>query len=115
MLKKAPSLKPGETALLLFEQYETKFGIYNHTSQLIDRPLALVALQPNEDGTTNGRLAERMELFLENQVYKRFGVSWTEFTQMPHDDCEQMLEIAIRQQKAESILAGQITAQMGGG
>lgn len=97
-LKTAPIICATDVSLSLRDRYDTAYGIYNHNTPQSDRPLALVGMHPSEDATTGSTLYERMALFEERQVFKRWGISLTEFFELPSDMCSYILEIcAIRQ------------------
>lgn len=55
--------------------YDSQFGIFNHFSQVERRPLALVAIHPAEDTTTNTMLESRITKFARSGVKDILGVN----------------------------------------
>lgn len=95
------------------DRYETLFGIYNHANPIAYKPLALIALHWCEDNVTGGTLRERMEQFAEREVFKRFGVSFTDFINMSTNECLDMLELAAKYQKELGAGAKDLLDSMG--
>lgn len=85
---------------MLQEQYETMFGIYDHTQPHAD-PLALVMLHPAENVSSGGAIELRMEQFVEADVYKYTGVTMLDFFNSPREYCDLMIKVAKKRQKAE--------------
>lgn len=98
--------------MVLMDQYETKFGIFNHELGADARPLALVALHPAEDTTTHSRLYERMVQYADLEVYSVFGVSWPEFISQPTDVCIYQLEVCAAKQRRKGQVVDKIHAEI---
>lgn len=97
---------------MLLEKYETVHGIYNHAIDDPDKPLAIVALHDGENTGIGSTLYERIELFAERGVTKHFGLSLSEFLELPTDVCDRILEISNKRQAIEGSVAGNMLAQL---
>ena len=69
-------------------------------------------LHHSEDLSVGNPLYERMEQFLEKDIHKWFGLSWTEFINRPKHECDKLLELASKRQKSENTIAGNVLAKM---
>jgi hypothetical protein len=94
LLKFVPNICSTDAQLLMLEQYETLFGIYDHTKNDPDHPFAVLELHPAEDNYTHGLLRERMVQFAFHKVNEAFSLSWFEFLQLPCYDAAEIMEIA---------------------
>lgn len=93
-------MRSADTRLMLQEQYETLFEIYNHNSADAD-PLGLVLLHPAEDVSTGGAIERRMEEFVEADVFKYTGMTMAEFFNSPREYCDLMIKVAKKRQKVD--------------
>lgn len=108
----------------MLHKYETTFGIHNHdkdsaTGEDALRPLALVEMHWAENTDLDGRLYERMQQYMDRDVFKYFGESWSSFLNLPTHECMRMLEMCAKKQDsylkqkaqgladAEKILSGE--------
>ena len=113
LIDTSPKLKFTDAQLLLMDAYETGFGIYNHAQHTDNsRPLALVAMHWAEDNTTQSLLHERIEQFKDRNVYQIFGLSLTEFLDLPRDVCTKILEVCGKRQTQEDRIARDIQSQL---
>lgn len=104
---------PADTAIVLREKYETLLGIYNHDHPPgPPRPLASIAMHWAEDASGGSLLYERIEQFEERKIHQRFGLSLTEFFELPRDVCRKIMEVAGERIKEESKVAGQAAEQI---
>jgi hypothetical protein len=94
-------LKSTDAQIVLREQYETVYGIFNHDDPAAS-PLAAVSMRSVEDASTGSLLDERMEAFVENRVGYHFNLSWTEFINQPTDMVLKQLEIALKKTRSET-------------
>lgn len=101
----APVLCSTDTRLLLTDRYETTYGICNHDQADPTRPLLLIAMHPAEDTCTGSVLYERLEQFADLCITKHFGLSLTEFLELPTDVCSEIMRIAAKRQKLENTVA----------
>lgn len=108
----APQLKSTDTALLMLDRYETTYGIYDHVNNDPNRPLALVAMHPAEDSSTGSLLYESMEMFAELRITKHFGLSYTEYLELPTDYCRELRRIAAKMERTEGRVAQDIMNQL---
>lgn len=102
LLKTSPVLCATDARLVLLEQYETFYGIYNHTTGDPNRSMANIAMHYAENVSDGSLLDERIAQFAEKKITKYFGLSFKEFLEYPPDVCFKMLEVAEKQSKIES-------------
>lgn len=90
--------------LILQEAYETLYGIFNHDDPSVakTRPLALVALHPKENTAEYGKLYRMIDRYVINDVKGKFGLSLTEFLNLPHDIVDRVLKVCQEQVKKEN-------------
>lgn len=87
---------------MMLEQYETLFGIYDHTREDPLHPFAAVELHPAEDNLTYSLLFERLEQFIFHKVFNASGVSWQEFKELPSYEAAELMRLcSIRRAKEE--------------
>jgi hypothetical protein len=101
LLKSVPVIGATDARLMLIEEYETNFGIYDHNLENADHPLALLEMHPMEDTVTCSLMYERIEQFAQVDVSKRFGLNFIDFLSLPRDYCEKMLEVASKMKGKE--------------
>ena len=93
MVEKLPKLTVIDARIIMQDQYETRFGIYNHMSRN-DRPLASVAMFPCEDTVQNSVIYEDYEEFALKRYHDVWGLSVEEFLGLPQYKVRMMREIA---------------------
>lgn len=114
LIDNSPKVRFTDAQLLLQDIYETSYGIFDHSQAAVDnsRPLALVAMHWEEDASTGSQLYERIELFKERQIYQIFGLSLTEFLDLPRDICTKILESCGKKQNEEGKVVDDITRRL---
>lgn len=83
LLGKLPKLSSIDTQIVLYDQYETRYGIYNHQQPNKMRPLASVALQPSENFTERSILYDALEEYALENYRDVWGLSVAEFLDLP--------------------------------
>jgi hypothetical protein len=116
-LLRAPALRASDVMLMLRERYETTYGIFNHDMPLAEpRPLAVVAMHPKEDVLVGSLLYERLDQFIDKDVFKYTGLAWDRFLELPHYQCERILELCHKRKedhrKSMNGIADQLEAQL---
>lgn len=106
LLQTAPKICCTDARLIQLEMYETAHQIYNHGVPSPDRPLANVAMHYAENCRDGSLMDERLSQFADKQVVKFFGLSLTEFLNLPSDTCLKILEICGKKQNEENVIAG---------
>lgn len=102
LLKSVPNICSTDAQLVMMEQYETLFGIYDHLKRDASNPFAVVALHPAEDNFEYSILRERMEQFAYHKVTEAFGLSWLEYLSLPCYEASEILQIsALKRTKEE--------------
>lgn len=98
---KAPRMRSSDVRLMLQEQYETLFDIYDH-KRVDANPLALVMVHPAENVSSGGAIELRIEEFVNSDVTKYTGMSLMEFFNCPREYCDLILKAARKRQAKES-------------
>lgn len=114
LIDNSPKLRFTDAQLLLQDIYESGYGIFDHSQAAVDnsRPLALVAMNWEENASDGSLLYERIELFKERQIYQIFGLSLTEFLELPRDICTKILESCGKKQNEEGKVVDDITRRL---
>lgn len=74
--------------------YEEEYGICNHRSISGIRPLSSVAMHPSEDFNTNSKLEEVLALYLQKNIREQYGLSITEFLDLPIDVIDMLIKVS---------------------
>ena len=92
--------------IVLYDLYETNYGIYNHINAVKQKPLASVALHETEDNTTTSALYEAIETYHNKGIKELFGLSIKEYLDLPNEICIKLMEVANKNtQKNNTILS----------
>ncbi len=94
------------------EFYDTLVKIYNHYSGDNSRPLATVALHPQEDLIKHGLLDESIRNFPLRNIKETFGLNYLEFMNLPSYVCEIMTEVAREELKRKATMAQGIQSEL---
>lgn len=100
VLKESVNTNSIETKLILLENYDIHYGIFNH-GMYEDRPYSLIEMHDTERFDTVNPLYELMEKYVEKNVLKFFGMSFDTFIEMPRDRVNKMFEICDTMTKRE--------------
>lgn len=79
--------------MVLLEEYETAYGIFNHNAPDAG-PLALVQKHESEQVSEAGPLYNLIRRFHLHGIHERFGVSLLEFLDLPRDITDLLFSIA---------------------
>lgn len=114
LLKTVPKLCSTDAQLLMLEQYETLFGIFDHNKPGVSasNPFAVVELHAAEDVYTYSLKRERMEQFMFHGVKDAFGVSWLEYLQLPAADAQEMMIMAAQRKAKEDNNSSDLLRQL---
>lgn len=110
-LERAGALCSSDAEILMRERYETTYGICDHFNNTVDRPLALIAMQWPEDTCSGSTLYERLSQYTIYGIQKHFGLSVTEFLDLPSDIVLYLLELGSKEQKKEGAIAEDLLTQ----
>lgn len=83
LLQELPAVRPTAAEIITLSCYQTEYGIHPHDRPRPDRPLALVAMHPKEDVMEGGPLFSHIRKFYNYQITKHFGLSLSEFLELP--------------------------------
>jgi hypothetical protein len=114
LLKSVPRICSTDAQLLMLEQYETLFGIYDHGKNDLNHPFAAVELHTAEDNLTYSLLYERMEQFVYHRVHEATGETWSSFLRLPCYEATEMMRIAAIRREKEERAAGNLTNELKG-
>ena len=97
-----------DTKIILTDNYESKFGIFQHQLAANRRPLSSVAFHTSEDMLTHSLLAESMRTFESKKIGDIFRISYLEYMNLPvsvvslmKDICDEIL--ASRTKEANNV------------
>ena len=93
MLEKLPKLNAIDARIVMQDQYESRFHIFNHYA-VSNRPLASVAMHPCEDSLLNSVMWSVYEEFALKRYQEVWGLSVEEFLNLPQYKVRMMREIA---------------------
>lgn len=114
LIEKAPRLKSTDAQMVLRDQYETTYGIYNHAVPENDHPFALIMMNDSEDTVTHGALHDRMTQYLDCDIHKYFGLSFLEFIEQPTYVIVMQLELAQERIRKEAPITNALKKQLDG-
>lgn len=93
ILEKGKQLDNIAAQLVIRDAYETQYGIFDHGSAEAG-PLALVEHRPKEDVTEYGSLYRTFYQYHLYEVHKEWGLSVTDFLNLPREYCALILRIS---------------------
>lgn len=105
------SLEPINLRLALQEQYETYYGIYNHDDPHAP-PLSIVTFHDKERHLPYTRYRRLVSNYIRYGIREIFGLSLTEFLQLPRAEIELLLEEALSVKKRKEQMDERITKKM---
>lgn len=83
------------------EAYDTMYGIANYDGDDVSG-LDYVKMHPAEDVCPNSLLYDAIRKFGKRDIAKTFGLSLTEFLELPRDICEQLFTVGLEIAKEKS-------------
>lgn len=99
MLRDLPAMIAGNAELAMRVAYDTEYGIYDHNTAHRS-PMALVRMHPKEQLIEGGPLYKLVREYHSFKVYKEFGISLTEYLELPRFVTELLLGICKEETKA---------------
>lgn len=106
VIETGPMVKnSSDLQLMLRDMYETTYGIYDHNKDRDEDLLSLVAIREGEDGSVGGHLYERIRQFDKREILKFFGLSVTEFLELPTDIANYLVELSVQKQASNHNVA----------
>lgn len=88
--------------LLLREAYEQLYLIFDHNQLHKVRPLGLVAMHPKENVSDYSKLYRTVFRYKHQNIKEHFGLSLTEFLDLPHEMVELCFKIAYEHVQKET-------------
>ena len=81
------------------EAYEISYGIYDHDNE--DHPWALALKSDREDYTSYSPMYHLFHRYRLRDIHKRWGLSITDFLELPHEYVELIFEITEQEDKKD--------------
>lgn len=98
--------------MFMRDMYESHYGIYNHLSQTIRRPLASVAMHPAEEINEGSLLENTFKVFIEAKIGEIAKISLLEYLELPTDIAKMLLEQCQAAAKRTSNLVDDVTKSL---
>ncbi len=92
LYNESPAISPIMAELLLRDAYLTDYGIRPHNVQ--SHPLDAVRLYDKEDTVEGGAVRSLMRKYLRYNIKEQWGISYSEFKELPYDEVMFMMEIS---------------------
>jgi hypothetical protein len=86
---------------LQIEAYDTAYGIASYDGESING-LDYVKMHPAEEVNTNSLLYDAIRKFGKRNIAKTFGLSITEFLELPRDICDHLFNVALEVAKEKN-------------
>ena len=84
------------TQLVLREEYQTVYGLYDHDNDE-SRPLAAVAMLSKESVCTGDPLEEMIRRYRLHRINEKFGLSLTQFLELPRERVQFLFELCAQE------------------
>lgn len=94
LLSSAPKLSGIDANIILYDLYETNYGIFHHPGTTKQRPLASVAMHETEDNTITSSMYEAIDSFHQKGIKDLFGLNLIEYLNLPTDICIKLMDSA---------------------
>jgi hypothetical protein len=102
-----PKLSSVDADMVLYDMYEVNYKIFNHIGASKKRPLSSVAMHDAEENTITSNLYEAIDMYQKNGIKEIFGLSLTEYFDLPTEICIKLLESASSEySKKSSVING---------
>ena len=92
VLKTVSNVTGYEAEIILREAYDIAYGICDHNREDIS-PLSLVKLHPSEDYEAVSPLRQKIKRYYKYEVFNKFGLSLSEFFELPRDVTECIFQL----------------------
>ncbi len=83
MIRVKKKLSVIESKIILLNQYDDLYGIYDHTTEDSENPIPLAGFHWNEDTVDGNPLYEEVNNFIKFNVLKHTGMSYLEYLNLP--------------------------------
>lgn len=101
MLRDLPAMIAGNAELAMRVAYDTEYGIHNHATEHRS-PMALVKMHPKEQLIEGGPYYRLVREYHGAKIHKEFGISLTDYLELPRHIMELLLGICKEEIKAAS-------------
>lgn len=89
-------LNSTDARIYMLRQYETKYGIFNHSAGRDPNALAELRMHWEENTNVNSTLTSRRRAYVDTEIHKWFGLNFSEFISHTRAECIRMLEDAAK-------------------
>lgn len=96
---------------MLSEKYDEDYGIFEHSNK--NRPLSLVAEHSKEAIPKNSLTSKIMKEFVNNDIGKRFNLSFLDYISMPISAHKMMVDICLDMAKKDTTLVEAFKEDLG--
>ena len=96
------SLDSIQAQIVLRDAYDTSYGIYDHSAQNPNRPMALVGMHPAENTTYHSRLYNTIRRYKTYDIKTAFGLSLVEFLELPREISSFLLNLQAESKQSEN-------------
>lgn len=100
-----------EAQQVLYDVYETNYGIYHHPGSTVRKPWASVAMHECEDNTKGTLLYEAIAKFSMLGIGEMFHMSLHQYLSLPSDLCLHIVELASRKINRTAQVTAEIDRQ----
>lgn len=94
LLRELPAVRATAAEIITLSCYQTEYGIFDHEKPHPHKPLALVAMHPKEDAMEGSTLFSHIRRYYNYQIRKQFGLSLSEFLDLPPYVVDLLYDIA---------------------
>lgn len=95
--------------LILREQYETMYDVYDHTNS---SPLALVEMHKKERVIPYGRYSHLVNMYCLYEIREMTGLTLTEFFDLTRVEVEHILDLAAERSRVKAVKNSQTDADI---
>lgn len=113
VLERTESLDSSSASVVVSMLYDIAFDIHNHDSPSSTNPLASVMHHEAEHYRETSGLYRSIERYYRQRLNDRFGISLTEYWELPRYVVDMMTDIVIESSKESDDVEGDMERQVG--
>lgn len=107
-----PELNSVDSQMVMRDLYETEFRLFDHLAPHPKKPLASVAMHPQEDVNSGSSLEQVCTLYVKHRIYDSFHIDLFQFMDLPPDVIELLIGIAKEQTKQHNKVMTEVEKSM---
>jgi len=108
MFKTIPQLNSVDANMVMTSAHDIEYQIHNHLTDRQKRPLSSVGFHPCEDPNDGSLLETMMRLYIVKNIREVYGMSLTDYLDMPMDVIDMMNKLADQENKSKANAVGNI-------